>query len=141
MMCDCRIAHTQQPVAIPVHPPGLLRLASSRNHSRRPRLRHQHHRLDGCHAHRMDRREAYNLLKQFVLEQMRVPEWPHYPMNGRYHLAFRRFKGASQIPRCRPKSRLTRRSNSDLFGRSDLCNKRNAMTAAFCYFRVADFDF
>jgi len=34
-----------------------------------------------CHAHRMGRKEAYNFLKQFVLEQMRVPEWPHYPMN------------------------------------------------------------
>ena len=29
----------------------------------------------------MDRKEAYNFLKQFVLEQMRVPDWPHYPMN------------------------------------------------------------
>jgi hypothetical protein len=34
-----------------------------------------------CHAHRMGRKEAYNFLKQFVLEQMRVPDWPHYPMN------------------------------------------------------------
>ena len=25
-----------------------------------------------CHAHRMGRKEAYNFLKQFVLEQMRV---------------------------------------------------------------------
>jgi hypothetical protein len=34
-----------------------------------------------CHAHRIGRKEAYNFLKQFVLEQMRVPDWPHYPMN------------------------------------------------------------
>jgi hypothetical protein len=34
-----------------------------------------------CHAHRMGRKEAYDYLKQFVLEQMRVPAWPHYPMN------------------------------------------------------------
>jgi hypothetical protein len=34
-----------------------------------------------CHAHRMGRKEAYNFLKQFVLEQMRMPDWPHYPMN------------------------------------------------------------
>ncbi|HEY5744302.1 MAG TPA: hypothetical protein VIS99_17390 [Terrimicrobiaceae bacterium] len=34
-----------------------------------------------CHAHRMGRREAYNYRKQFVLEQVRVPEWSHYPMN------------------------------------------------------------
>ena len=34
-----------------------------------------------CHAHRKGRKEAYNFLKQFVLEQMRVPDWPHYPMN------------------------------------------------------------
>jgi hypothetical protein len=34
-----------------------------------------------CHAHRKGRKEAYNYLKQFVLEQMRVPDWPHYPMN------------------------------------------------------------
>jgi len=34
-----------------------------------------------CHAHRMGRKEAYDYLKQFVLEQMRVPDWPHYPMN------------------------------------------------------------
>jgi hypothetical protein len=34
-----------------------------------------------CHAHRKGRTEAYNFLKQFVLEQMRVPDWPHYPMN------------------------------------------------------------
>jgi hypothetical protein len=34
-----------------------------------------------CHAHRMGRKEAYNFLKQFVLEQMRVPDIPHYPMN------------------------------------------------------------
>jgi hypothetical protein len=34
-----------------------------------------------CHAHRVGRKEAYDFLKQFVLEQMRVPEWPHYPMN------------------------------------------------------------
>jgi hypothetical protein len=34
-----------------------------------------------CHAHRMGRKEAYNFLKQVVLEQMRVPDWPHYPMN------------------------------------------------------------
>jgi hypothetical protein len=34
-----------------------------------------------CHAHRMGRKEAYNYLKQFVLEQMRVPDIPHYPMN------------------------------------------------------------
>jgi hypothetical protein len=29
----------------------------------------------------MGRKEAYNFLKQFVLEQMRVPEWLRYPMN------------------------------------------------------------
>ena len=29
-----------------------------------------------CHAHRMGRKEAYNYLKQFVLEQMRAPDWP-----------------------------------------------------------------
>ena len=34
-----------------------------------------------CHAHRMGRKKVYDYLKQFVLEQMRVPEWPHYPMN------------------------------------------------------------
>jgi hypothetical protein len=34
-----------------------------------------------CHAHRMGRKEAYDYLKQFVLEQMRVPDIPHYPMN------------------------------------------------------------
>ena len=34
-----------------------------------------------CHAHRMGRKEAHDYLKQFVLEQMRVPDWPHYPMN------------------------------------------------------------
>jgi hypothetical protein len=34
-----------------------------------------------CHAHRMGRKEAYNFLKQFVLEQIRVPDWPHYPLN------------------------------------------------------------
>ena len=34
-----------------------------------------------CHAHRKGRKEAYNFLKLFVLEQMRVPDWPHYPMN------------------------------------------------------------
>jgi len=34
-----------------------------------------------CHAHRKGRTEAYNFLKQFVLEQMRVPDWQHYPMN------------------------------------------------------------
>jgi hypothetical protein len=34
-----------------------------------------------CHAHRIVRKEAYNYLKQFVLEQMRVPDWPHYPLN------------------------------------------------------------
>ena len=28
-----------------------------------------------CHAHRMGRKEAYNFLKQFVLEQMRAPDW------------------------------------------------------------------
>ena len=27
-----------------------------------------------CHAHRMGRKEAYNFLRQFVLEQMRVPD-------------------------------------------------------------------
>ena len=27
-----------------------------------------------CHAHRMGRKEAYDYLKQFVLEQMRVPD-------------------------------------------------------------------
>ena len=25
-------------------------------------------------------KEAHNFLQQFVLEQMRVPDWPHYPM-------------------------------------------------------------
>ena len=34
-----------------------------------------------CHAHRMGRKEAHDYLKQFVLEQMRVPDLPHYPMN------------------------------------------------------------
>ena len=34
-----------------------------------------------CHAHRMGRKEAYNFLKQFVLELKRVPDWPHYSMN------------------------------------------------------------
>jgi hypothetical protein len=34
-----------------------------------------------CHAHRMGRKEAHDYLKQFVLEQMRVPDIPHYPMN------------------------------------------------------------
>jgi hypothetical protein len=34
-----------------------------------------------CHAHRTGRKEAYNFLKRFVLEQMHVPDWPHYPMN------------------------------------------------------------
>jgi hypothetical protein len=33
-----------------------------------------------CHAHRMGREEAHNFLKQFVLEQIRVPDWPHHPM-------------------------------------------------------------
>ena len=33
-----------------------------------------------CHAHRMGRKEAYDYLKQFVLEQMRVPDILHYPM-------------------------------------------------------------
>jgi len=36
-----------------------------------------------CHAHRMGRKEAHNYLQQFVLEQMRVPDWPHYPMNAK----------------------------------------------------------
>ena len=27
-----------------------------------------------CHAHRIGRKESYNYLKQFVLEQMRVPD-------------------------------------------------------------------
>jgi hypothetical protein len=34
-----------------------------------------------CHAHRMGRKEAHDYLKQFVLEQMSVPDIPHYPMN------------------------------------------------------------
>ena len=34
-----------------------------------------------CHAHRMGRKEAHDYLKQFFLEQMRVPDTPHYPMN------------------------------------------------------------
>jgi hypothetical protein len=36
---------------------------------------------DSIYAHRVGRKEAYNFLKQFVLEQMRVPDLPHYPMN------------------------------------------------------------
>ena len=34
-----------------------------------------------CHAQRMGRKEAHGYLQQFVLEQMRVPDLPHYPMN------------------------------------------------------------
>ena len=33
-----------------------------------------------CHAHRVGRKE-HDFLQQFVLEQMRVLDWPHYPMN------------------------------------------------------------
>jgi hypothetical protein len=33
------------------------------------------------HAHRIGRKEACNYPKQFVLEKVRVPDWPHYPMN------------------------------------------------------------
>jgi hypothetical protein len=43
---------------------------------------------------RKGRKEAYNFLNQFVLEQMRVPDWPHYPMNLR---------------RCHPRRRCNRR--------------------------------
>jgi hypothetical protein len=44
-------------------------------HSRRPEVGHHHH------AHGMGRKEAHDFLQQFVLEQMRVPDIPHYPMN------------------------------------------------------------
>jgi hypothetical protein len=36
-----------------------------------------------CHAHRIGGKQDYNFPKQFVLEEMRVPGWPNYPMNLR----------------------------------------------------------
>jgi hypothetical protein len=51
-------------------------------------------------AHRKGRKEADNFLKQFVLGQMRAPDWPHYPMNDLRKMTLLRYQArwTSKLP-------------------------------------------
>jgi hypothetical protein len=45
----------------------------------------------------MGRKEAYDYLKRFVLEQMRVPDLPHYPMNDLRKVTLLRYHPTGEV--------------------------------------------